>query len=115
VDQPKATLEALTSTPEQLRDVLATGPLNPARFDVLARTQEKAQEYLGWIQQTGVDRPILTRIDQKVIDEGIQAVYITPAWHENAAMAIVVLLLLLLTMNAVAIWLRNRAQQQLRY
>jgi phosphate transport system permease protein len=37
------------------------------------------------------------------------------AWRNNAALASVILLLTLLTMNAVAIYLRNRAQRHSRY
>ena len=36
-------------------------------------------------------------------------------WRENAAMGSVVLLILLLAMNAVAIYVRNRAQGRTRY
>jgi len=36
-------------------------------------------------------------------------------WRNNAAMASVVLLVVLLTMNALAIYFRNRAQSRTRY
>jgi phosphate transport system permease protein len=35
-----------------------------------------------------------------------------PAFHANAAAGIIVLLALLLTMNATAIWLRDRYQKK---
>ncbi|NUL83322.1 MAG: phosphate ABC transporter permease PstA [Armatimonadetes bacterium] len=37
------------------------------------------------------------------------------AFHENSAAAVIVLLALLLTMNAIAIWLRNRYQKQFNF
>ncbi|MCI0642554.1 MAG: phosphate ABC transporter permease PstA [Gemmataceae bacterium] len=56
-------------------------------------------QIFGW-----ADRPALT-FDGETIE----------IWRFNAAMAIVVLMVMLLAMNAVAIVLRNRAQRRMRY
>ncbi|MCI0379460.1 MAG: phosphate ABC transporter permease PstA, partial [Gemmataceae bacterium] len=56
-------------------------------------------QIFGW-----ADRPAVT-VDGETIE----------IWKYNAAMAIVVLMVMLLAMNAVAIVLRNRAQRRMRY
>jgi phosphate transport system permease protein len=64
-----------------------------SRFTVLP------MQIFGW-----ADQPAIT-IDGESID----------IWRYNAALASVVLLVLLLTMNGLAIYLRNRAQKRMRY
>ncbi len=64
-----------------------------SRFTVLP------MQIFGW-----ADRPPVTLDDGESID----------VWKGNAALASVVLLFVLLAMNGVAIWLRNRAQRRAR-
>jgi phosphate transport system permease protein len=65
-----------------------------SRFTILP------MQIFGW-----ADRPPITLADGESVD----------AWKGNAAMASVILLVTLLAMNAIAIYLRNRAQRRTRY
>jgi phosphate transport system permease protein len=65
-----------------------------SRFTVLP------MQIFGWARRFPITTPDGTSID---------------AWRNNAAMASVVLLVTLLAMNALAIYLRNRAQRRARY
>jgi len=63
------------------------------RFTVLP------MQIFGW-----ADRPAI-QVDGKAVD----------IWQYNAAFASIILLVMLLSLNAVAIWLRNRAQKRLKW
>lgn len=78
-----------------------------AEPDLFSRFTVVPMQIFNW-----VDQPVWSF---QIPEAGGMRAETAPAFHYNAAMGIVVLLVVLLGMNAIAIVLRNRAQRQMRF